>query len=399
MKSLWQKRNDRAFTLVEMLVVIAIIAVLAALLLPALVRGKQRAQRIQCISNLKQMGTAFQMFAHDHQGRFPTQTPQAEGGSEEYVVAGNNIPGLFYFSYRHLQTLANELVVPRVLVCPADQNREPALSFGVLQNSNVSYFVAVSADYNTASSVLAGDRNIANDANTVATLLRGYGLHWTSELHFFKGNVLFSDAHVEQMNNPQVELTAGTAPNTTIVLPTVTPPVTSPGNPGSSPGPGPSPDPVMAQAPGITIMDPNIEAAPEHASAPRTMGSQSPTPAPRMAPRNAMAGSQMTGRAGAESSTPITSETHARETNGAAAVRAAAPIAAPAPVDDDVAPSIRMLASARAYIATTSWWLWLVLVLLLLASAYLFLSKKKQRPARRRNQVAGRRYYTESDDE
>src|ERR1700745_4347523 len=96
MKSLWQPRKSRAFTLVEMLVVIAIIAVLAALLLPALTRGKQRAQRIECIGNLKEMGTAFQMFAHDHQGRFPMQTPQAEGGSLEYVTAGNYIPGPFY---------------------------------------------------------------------------------------------------------------------------------------------------------------------------------------------------------------------------------------------------------------------------------------------------------------
>src|SRR4051812_20766968 len=109
MKSLWHSGKNRAFTLVEMLVVIAIIGVLAALLLPALTRGKQRAQRIQCIGNLKEIGTAFHLFAHDHQGKFPMQILQSEGGSEEYVIAGNNIGGTFYFSYRHLQALANEL--------------------------------------------------------------------------------------------------------------------------------------------------------------------------------------------------------------------------------------------------------------------------------------------------
>src|SRR5689334_14206578 len=150
MKSLWRHEKNRAFTLVEMLVVIAIIAVLAALLLPALTRGKQRAQRIQCIGNLKEMGTAFHIFAHDHRGKFPMQTPIAEGGSEELVIAGNNISGNFYFAYRHLQTLANELVVARILICPAD-TREPAVNFGALQNSNVSYFVGVNADYNIPS--------------------------------------------------------------------------------------------------------------------------------------------------------------------------------------------------------------------------------------------------------
>src|SRR5882724_8349653 len=135
MKSLWQNRKAQAFTLVELLVVIAIIAVLAALLLPVLTRGKQRAQRIQCIGNLKNIGTAFQIFAHDHHGSFPMEISTAEGGSEELVQAGNNINGVFYFSYKHLQTLANELVVPRILVCPADLGREPAPTFSLLQNS------------------------------------------------------------------------------------------------------------------------------------------------------------------------------------------------------------------------------------------------------------------------
>jgi len=129
-----RKRNDNAFTLIELLVVIAIIAVLAALLLPALSRAKQQAEKIQCISNLRQLQLAWQLYATDNNDWLPRNDGGGQdagrydfkyswtAGWMDYTPDNPDNTNTWIMLHNRYGTIGQYTSNPKIYKCPSDKS-------------------------------------------------------------------------------------------------------------------------------------------------------------------------------------------------------------------------------------------------------------------------------------
>jgi prepilin-type N-terminal cleavage/methylation domain-containing protein len=113
----WPRRsakNTGAFTLIEVLVVVAIIALLVAILIPSLSKARHQAKAVACRANLHDLGIAFTMYAEAYRGYFPLT---AGSGSDSFYALGSR------GSDPNGRWKSNYLKNLSILICPATRNR------------------------------------------------------------------------------------------------------------------------------------------------------------------------------------------------------------------------------------------------------------------------------------
>ena len=194
MKTDSTKSRVRGFTLLEVLVVIGTVMVLILVIGAQLFPARPRIKRINCISNLKQIGLGLRTFANDHNDTFPWAVSTNQGGSMEFVATSQ--------VFRHFQAVSNELVSPKILACKSDPKRAKAVDFVRFSNANVSYFVGLDTEEGQAQSLLSGDRNITGGVLTngnIRLLTTNNQAGWTKEIHMDVGNIGLGDGSAQQV--------------------------------------------------------------------------------------------------------------------------------------------------------------------------------------------------------
>jgi len=215
---------SRAFTLIELLVVIAIIAILAALLLPALSKAKATAQATACLSNLKQWGTAGQIYATDNNDFLTTD---GTGSPTEVELHDPKTHG-WYIELPSIMNVQPYVDVPwrmdpsiapdqSIWICPSNTRRANVSASGSSHNLFL-YCLNQDIDGTGANNHPVKISSLPNASATVYLLDNGQkpaigDSGSVTNIHNNGSNFVFADGHAKRFNKSEYWNSSGAITN------------------------------------------------------------------------------------------------------------------------------------------------------------------------------------------
>jgi prepilin-type N-terminal cleavage/methylation domain-containing protein/prepilin-type processing-associated H-X9-DG protein len=202
------------FTLIELLVVIAIIAILAAILFPVFAQAREKARQATCLSNMKQLGTAFMMYLQDYDGTFPGRSGGVDAvlGSPQLGAPASMFSRFGHWTCAYRVTTTNPCRVEegalfpyvkstQLFQCPSDANgRIKRLSYSLINSLGLANETIITAP---AEFIMLVDESLTlNDGNYNPG--NAAGRDDPSFIHNGGGNFTFADGHSKWFRPDQV---------------------------------------------------------------------------------------------------------------------------------------------------------------------------------------------------
>jgi prepilin-type N-terminal cleavage/methylation domain-containing protein/prepilin-type processing-associated H-X9-DG protein len=189
-------RSGIAFTIVELLVAIAIIAILAALLLPAISKGKSKAKQTSCVNNLRQLGLAFEMYRGDSQDLFPAPgSKKAYGPQAEDWIWWQFGRGVEKSSIaRHVSKFN-----PAVFTCPQDTDAKNLQEEGLLPDDPYRFSYAL----NSRDLVEVDGKQINPGMSTLITVYREVFPFRANQIKNPSGKIMLVEEDRSTINDPR----------------------------------------------------------------------------------------------------------------------------------------------------------------------------------------------------